>query len=130
MTVKLSCFGKKDIPIFSYEFYKDDIPVGTTRVVLKSQFKKEVTPAEIASWLMESCAGNVYCCRYEYNIESINRVRYSITTTAIYFEDMDDMLMFKLSFHEIIHEFTTKTNTFAPIDKIDVSKHIGKKKHG
>lgn len=130
MTVKLSWFGKKDIPIFSYEFYKDDMPVGTTRVVLKTQFKKEATPAEIASWLMESCAGNVYCCKYEYMGTGPNRRSYPITTTAIYFEDMDDMLMFKLSFHEIIHEFTTKTNTFAPIDKIDVSKHIGKKKHG
>lgn len=123
MVVRLSCFGRKDLPIFSYEFYKDTVPVGTTRVVINPDYKKIATASEIAEWLVESCSGNVFCCRHVQNFMTHNKHYYEQTTVAIYFEDINDMLMFKLSYHEIIYEFVTKTDTFAPIDKINISKH-------
>ena len=124
--VKLSGFGKRSVPMFSYEFYSAEVTAGTTRIVLRKNFSEHVPASEIASWLLESCSGNVICCRYEVAPEENSRshTRYETTTTtaAIYFESIDDVLMFKMAFHEIIHDFVTKGTPPDGTISIDLDK--------
>lgn len=130
--IKLSGFGKRNIPMFSYEFYKSAVPIGTTRVVLKESFY-EIHPAtDIASWLEESASSNVTCCRFVpsgrvepncYNGWSSEPK----TTAAIYFDDINDVIMFKMAYHEIIEEHYTKTTLPGEVTSLDVNeirKHL------
>lgn len=135
-SIILSGFGVHNIPFVSYGFYESSIPDGVTRIVLKTEFFKEIPSTEIVSWLKESISHGVVCCRFLVDKkDKIQPFYLDDYTAALYFDNTDDVVMFKLAFHDIIHDIyvtgdreSTEKNRSKIEDKIsNIRRRYGQK---
>lgn len=83
------------VPLLSNIFYALPSNDYKEYVFLKLNYIKSINNVEICDWLLQSCKGNTMCVSQALNFWSIPRV-------VIYFENAQDVVMFKLAHHDII----------------------------
>lgn len=97
--------------MFSIDFYFPQYPKNYVRVILIAGFYDQQSPLEIADWLENSTSNKVYCCR-GYANKSGNKTSsdndvHNRDTAILFFESMDEAMLFKLSYNDIIYDMLT-----------------------
>ena len=123
---KLGGFGKtaKIIsPLFTLNWQGASIVDYTNRIVLKQNYHKIVCATELRSWIESMCVAPVAVVRWNLDGKLLDqhamqvivqgqRISHHASTwrscgaqsVAMLFKDPNDVLLFKLSYHEIIEE--------------------------